>query len=223
MTFIVDSREKQETFDLCKTMGIPAKRMKLEVGDFMSERMCVERKAVNDLYGSVLSQRLSDQLRRFNDYCETHGLIKFLLVEGNVDTFTKSLPEGMDFRVNTDVIYGTMASAIVRDQMNLIWVLPASGSSKESMTKEAIKLMYKVSQKIDEDKWGLQRRISLPHGPAMKVAHVASALRISMTLASRLLKKFGSLRNILLAKDSDLLVIPGIGQATLQRIKRLLD
>lgn len=221
--FLVDSREKEETFNLCKVLGIVAKRTALEVGDFASEKMRVERKTINDLYASILSQRLLDQLKRFNAFCEEKNLVKFLLVEGDIETFMEHLPEGMDMKVNPDIIYGTIASTIVRDNINLIWVLPASGRSKESMTLEALKVIYKISQKIDEGKWGLQRRENLPHGPSMKAAHVASVLRISVTLAERLLKKFKSLRGILLADDKDLLVVQGIGSSTLQRIKRLLD
>lgn len=221
--FLVDSREREETFNLCKVLGITAKRTALEVGDFASEKMRVERKTINDLYGSLLTQRLQDQLKRFNNYCDSHDLVKFLLVEGNIETFKEHLPQGMSLKVNPEVLYGTIASVLVRDRINLIWVLPASGSSKEAMTLEAIKIVYKVSQKVDEGKWGLQRRESLPHGPGMKAAHVATALRISVTLADRLLKKFGSLRNILLAEDKDLLVVSGLGATTLQRIKRLLD
>jgi len=219
--FLVDSREREETFNLCKVLGINATRTALEVGDFASEKMRVERKTISDLYASLMSHRLQNQLKRFNEFCDSKGLVKFLLVEGNFDTFKQHLPE--DIQTNEDLFYGTIASIIVRDNINLIWIVPTEGSSKESMTIEAMKTIYKVSQKIDEGKWGLPRRESLPNGPDMKIVHIASVLRISTTLAERLLQRFGSFRQILLAEDKDLLTITGVGQSTLQRIKRLLD
>ncbi|MHA1615451.1 MAG: helix-hairpin-helix domain-containing protein [Candidatus Thorarchaeota archaeon] len=51
---------------------------------------------------------------------------------------------------------------------------------------------------------------------------MSNVCHVSPTVAERLFKHFGSLKRILLASESELISVPGIGPITAKRIKSLL-
>jgi len=219
MTIYVDTREPPEVRSILKSLGYRFVVKKLDAGDLETPKCVFERKDISDLfqsmrgYGMRVGGRLFDQMDRLAEYCEERGKEPFLLIVGSVEDLKRRLPDGI--QINEDAIYGAVASVICRYGVNVLWI--------ERGLATALYVALKLAQKVAEGKRYLPHRYSFRKVHRDKrVAHVANVLRISPRIAERLVRKFGGLRGILNASDHELLLVDGIGPATVARIRALL-
>jgi len=209
MKIIVDTREKQKQLKLLKQLGITYERKKLDAGDYEAPGAVFERKTVYDLIQSVRTMKLFSELNKLIDYCEKHQKVPYLLVSGTIEQ-AKNKFKKMGLKVNEKSLWGAIASATVRYGVNVIW----------NLTDDVglLYVMYRIAEKIQQGKYMMPHRLQLRRDTNKRIALVSQVLHVSPTVAKRLLEKFGSLRNILLAPDNKLRYVDGIGQATLKRI-----
>jgi len=222
MKIIVDSREKWKGIwaKKLKALGYDVEIRALEAGDFMTERCVFERKTTNDFiqsfrgFVSRKGGRLFDQMQKLIAYCERENKIPWLLIVGDFGLTKESLAE-LGISLNVRAVFGAIASCCVRYGVNVVWNLRGED--------ELLFVMAKIAEKVEEGKFGVPHRKSIRRvHPNRKVNQVANVLGVGPKIAERLVQKFGGLRRILLASDAELATVPGIGPATIARIKSLI-
>jgi len=213
ITLYVDTREdtRNRSIDkICQDLRLPFVHAKLDVGDFATDKCIMERKTIQDFYGSTISQRIFDQQDRLAKWADEHNYVAIWGISGNLLDLHNEIP----IQINPEVLFGTMASIACRSRCHIFWA---------TCDEDLIKLFYEFATKVSEGKYGTPRRLPLSRDFATnRAAHVATVLRVSTKQAEGLLNKFGSLKKILLASDSDILLVSGIGQTTLQRIRAVI-
>lgn len=176
----------------------------------------IERKTMQDAFYSMRRGHWDDQLERGSHYCREHQIPYILALSGNLESFVENEKTRQRFNTNGEALIGGIASAAVRYGVHLVWV--------EDKT-EMLKIVFKMIQKIYEGKLFKQKRIVIRgyKGYSQRVLRLHRLIGISLNLSDKLIKKFGSLKNVLLAKDKDLLAIKGLGEKTLKNIRLILE
>ena len=182
----------------------------LKEGDYESELCLVERKTVNDLYGSMMGTkdkpgRLHDQLERLSVHQNEKVVI--LLITGSMGDFITKMHEVRKMNIDQDALYGQIASITCRYNIMPLWI---------HHPQEALITMIKLMMKIDEGKWQIPDRRD-PHILSMKL------LGISRQQYEDLLLKHRSLSNISRQPITELTKVHGIGTVKAQRILNVLN
>lgn len=166
-----------------------------------------ERKDVSDLINSISSKRIFDQARRMtSDYP-----IAFLVIVGDwyeaIDKF-----ESLHLKVNSNVIWGSLASLVVRNGLNILWY---------PNHEFAIDGVYRICVKISEGKYGLVDR-----GKGKKLNKPVDMLSmipgVTRKKAQNLLKKFGTIEGVCIASTDHLKKVDGIGPVLAKNIRHYL-
>ena len=230
MELLIDLREPRSIFYYAKMLKIPYRSVKLDVGDFQTERTVFERKTVGDLIQSVYGQKVAQGYRRqrffeqmdaMRAYCEETGRVGWLAISGTLEKvqqwFEKRQFGQRRLQLNVEAVYGAVASAIVRYGMHVVWM---------QTDEELVKVIWKIARKVEEGKFGKPRRSTLRKVHTDKrVALIANVLRVSPNIAERMFKRFGGLGKIIRIveeKPQELWLIDGVGEKTIKRIRVLL-
>jgi len=207
LAITVDTREPNDVVDIVRQMGYKIIRKKLEIGDYETRHAVFERKTAQDLTASMkpsTSGRIWEQMQDLSEYCEDEGKLGYLLITGLPERYESWKP-----------VYGCLASISVRYGIQIL---------QFENIFHALYVMCKIFEKLDEGKYGKPKRLVLRgFHPDKRVILVANVLRVSTSIAERLVERFGGLKNILLTDPKQLYLVPGVGPATLRRIKRLLE
>jgi len=214
LNIIVDSREPWWIQQSIRRFGYKVRTKRLEQGDILIGKAIFERKTIGDFIQSIRNGRLDNELYALQIHSEQNDLIPYLLISGNLeDAFAFYKQRGITVEVKA--VLGAIASASVRYGVNVVWNLTSD--------EELLYVAVKMAEKITEGKFRMPRRLRLRQiHENRKIAHIAAILRVSVRVAEELYKRFGGLKNILLASDEELYVVPGIGKATLKRIREII-
>jgi Fanconi anemia group M protein len=203
---VVDSREKQSNV-VYYLSSYPCSLVfrNVGVGDYIcSEKVCVERKTINDFVSSIVDGRLFSQLESLKESYEKPVLI----IEEYEDEIYRD--------VSDNVIYGAIARCIA-EGVSVIF-------SKSSY--HTAKLIYYIAKKEQELH---SRDVAFKPKPKAKsfseqqVLLVASLPNVNTTLAKRLLRIFKTPRNVFNASEKQLQRVPGIGEKKAKAIFKLLN
>jgi len=215
VTLYVDSREKEKVKTILRQLGIRFRTKGLECGDYESPDCVFERKTTFDLIQSVRSGHLFEQLRKMQTYCEDNNKLGFLCVSGSLKETEKML-KYRGLKLNVKSLLGAIKSATVRYGMHVVWNLDDD--------RELLYVINGIATAVAEGKLGLPHRKILPKRyENRRIAILCDVLRVSPTIAKRLLKRYRTLRGVLLADPRKLALIDGIGPTTIRRLKMLLD
>ena len=202
---IMDGRERNaELKEALKANGIEIDEKTIHVGDYIiSDRVCIERKTVQDFESSLTSGRLLDQVKRLKDNYQ----LPIIIVEG----------DPAEFRLGKNVITGAMVALYVDNGIEVIM----SGSAKE--TSEVITIIAKHEQN------GNLREPSLKGGRRAYSTSdyqeyiVANLPGIGPKLARSLLWHFKSIRKLSNARVEALMKVEKIGRGKAVAIHRTLN
>ena len=213
---VVDSREKETQKTFLKDAGVEFTVRALPCGDYSAEaddgRVTIERKAISDFMGSLLSGRLEEQLRKLSK-----EPIPILLITGSWKEVARYYKRG---KITEEHLIGAIASAIVRFGLrSVIWIQGDHAVPHNDGLMLATKVLKKVAEgKLDEITDRRIKRTDNPHREVVKLL-----LNIPSPVAENLLKRFKTIRGIINAPDQDLLTVSGIGPSRLERIRFMLD
>jgi len=207
LKIIVDHRESRSPvtrFLSLKEVEISAQQ--LDVGDYvLSTRIGVERKTVDDFLNSLIGGKLFVQMKNLRGAYSR----PLLVVEGE-GLLTKR-------NISHNAIFGSFGSIIVDYGIPII----TTHSSQE--TADFLYVMAQREQKtgnkpvaIRGEKWAT----SLHEQQQFIVEGLPN---ISVVLAQRLLRHFGSIRRIANATVEDLCEIQGIGETIAQELIKVLN
>lgn len=176
----------------------------------------VERKTMQDAWHSMRRGHWDDQLERGSHYCRKHQIPYILALSGNLESFIEQEKRRQRFNTNGVALIGGIASAAIRYGVHLVWI---------EDKKEMLKVVFKMIKKIAEGKLFKQKRIIIRgyQGYPQRVLRLHRLIGISLNLSDKLIKTLGSIKNVLLATDKELLAIKGIGKKTVKKIRMILD
>lgn len=144
---IVDTREKNSLV-LANLIELKAniKKEKLEIGDYQIKNIILERKTINDLFNSLYSNRLFDQLSNLKQYKR-----KALIIEGDY----RDIPEEKENSTKGLIISITLNSQIPilntkneRDTAELLLRIAKQQESKKNISLRK----NKIEKTIEEQK-----------------------------------------------------------------------
>lgn len=201
-----DSREgNSKVLRHLDTIGVDIKIKAMTVGDYqITDDIIIERKTAKDFVDSIVDKRLFKQATLMREEFKK----PIMILEGN-DFYSGF--------INPNAIRGAIASIAIDFGISII---PTRGSDDTAAMIKRIaikeqkgkppKIQIRTEKKPD-NLWEQQQFIieSLPNiGPVM---------------AKKLLKTFGSVRNVINASTDELQSIEGIGKKTAENINKVLE
>lgn len=201
IVIVSDFREK-EVIKHLKRLGAVVNEQALEIGDFVcSEIVCIERKTHQDFISSIIDKRIFEQ------------------AEDLKKNFKKPIViiEGYSFHnVNENVLKATIATLILDFGISLLSTRNPSDTAKTIFwlaKREQLERKASIGIKVGKKPKEIRR---------LQEFIVASIPSVSLTLAQRLLKKFGSIEKIFTADEDELKKVKGIGEKLAKRIRKIL-
>ncbi len=204
---VVDSREPEYVAALLVEMGVEVIRRAITPGDYVLSSECaVERKTVRDFVNSVYSGRVFEQVESLRRAYSR----PILILEGDIE-------EELEMRSNPRAIWG----ALLRLQADM--GVPVLNTPTVLHTADLLYTLSKRLQRKKEEKISVQHKPRLTTDREKQMFVIASLPNIGEELAARLLRHFGSIRNVFRASKEDLEKVEGIGGVKAERIIKLLD
>lgn len=194
---------------LAKMPSVAVTQQRLPVGDYViNDQLIIERKTLLDFAISLKSGRLFSQLHRLS----TNKLHGILLLEGNSQDL-----EGSNMR--REAIQGALIHISLSMQIPIL---------RSLHPEESAQLMIYLARQLDE--------LSFPRTTVKRYrpTKLKSKQRnqqyllqglpgISPERARLLLEKFGSVEKVLLASETELRDVPGIGNTVAQKIRWIVE
>ncbi|MBW2999347.1 DEAD/DEAH box helicase, partial [Candidatus Woesearchaeota archaeon] len=205
---IADDREKssgitKELIDI----GVDVELKRLDVADYiLSKRVGVEHKNVADFVDSIIDGRLLQQIKDLKQNFER----PLIIVEGEEDIFSQR-------SIHPNAIRGMLATIAVS------YGIPVLQTKNFKDTSA----LLAVIAKREQDETG---KYFSPHGSRKPLTlkeqqeYIVSALPgVGATLATPLLKQFGSVKGVVNAPEEELKKIDKIGEKKAKEIQKVLN
>ena len=202
-TIIVDYREKNSLVSsyLIKH-GFLVEFKQLKIGDYVVKDTIIERKTVDDFIGSMINRRLVNQIQDMQQYEN-----KLLIIEGISEKelySDKPSEEG----VNANAVRGFLLSITMKFKMPTIF------SKNSEDTARFIAVLSK--RKENEINLNVKKR-TLDENEQLQYI-IEGFPGVGPKKAKKLLEKFGSIQNIILAPTEDLKEILGVKAEAVREI-----
>jgi Fanconi anemia group M protein len=221
MRIIIDWREKDKIASIIKEFH-PVERMQLKLGDILvmsKDGAClVERKTPKDLFQSIRTNRLWDQLLRFMKAKSMLGFPikrKLLLIDGSFSEY-----EGNGSRV-----WKSLMGAI----QEIIWVyqIPVVFAENDSALEAFLKTLIDREEKQKNESLPKARWYRKPIPKELPIKDrkqyiVASLPFIGEKLASSLMERFRTIDALVNASQKNLEKVEGIGKRRANLIYQIL-
>jgi len=216
---VVDEREKNSQIpNLLKIMGVFVDYKQLSVGDYIvSPETVIERKTIHDLINSIYDGRLFIQCSdMINHYSKP-----FIIIEGSIEDLDSREKIDSDSKLIVDKIriaYDTLIKIALNFRIPILYT--------PSIHYTAELLIHLASIPFNDASHGgpLLKKIKKTNPIYIQQLYVLTSLPgIGTKLATRLLDKFHSPKNVLNASIADLARIPGLGNIRAEKIRRILD
>jgi ERCC4-type nuclease len=197
----VDYREKNSLVasHLIK-LGFEIEFKELKIGDYIVKDVIIERKTVQDFIGSMINHRLINQIEELKQYEN-----KLLIIEGISE---QELYKEENTNINANAIRGFLLNIL------LIHKIPIIFSKNPEDTAKFINVLSKRKDReinLNAKKKTLDKKEQLQF-------IVEGFPSVGPKKAKKLLEKFGSIQNIILASTEDLKEILGIQAENIREI-----
>ncbi len=198
---IIDYREKNSlVYSYLIRNGFEIEFKELKVGDYIVKDVVIERKTISDFISSMINQRLIKQIEELKQYEN-----KLIIIEGISE---KELYTDNKEGINPNAIRGFLLSITLKHKIPIIFSKNSEDTAKfiEILSKKKEKeINLNAKKKILNKKEQLQFIIESFPGVGPKKA-------------KRLLEKFGSIQNIILAPTEELREILGVQSENVREI-----
>ncbi|MEM0201279.1 MAG: ERCC4 domain-containing protein [Candidatus Micrarchaeaceae archaeon] len=205
LSIIVDNRERNyELLDQLSQYNIKLSFKQLPVGDYIiSDRMCVERKTVNDFENSIIDSRIFDQAERLSKSFSK----PILILEGNID----------DAKLGRNVILGTILS--LYREYNILIINSYSPEETSYLLSRFVE-KEQNEQKREPKLSGIKKNRSELE---LQIMILSSIPGIGTKTARNMLSYFKNIKNIVDATPKELMKIEKIGKKKAEKINSLLN
>jgi Fanconi anemia group M protein len=174
-------------------------------GDFLcSDRVCIEKKLVQDFIKSITDKRLFQQLKAMKDNFEK----PILIIEGEESLYGFLQP---------NIIRGALAAIAVDLAIPIIW-------TRDLADTAGVIFWIAKREQMDEKREVSLKTKKIPETIEEKQEYlIASLPDVSTVRAKALLKHFKTPRSIFNASVDELQEVTGIGEKIAEKIKKLLE
>ncbi len=202
---VMDVHEPREIREALTSYGAKVQIRPLPAGDYhVGDSVGIERKTVSDFMSSMYSGRLGSQISSMVKCYDT----PLLLVEGR--------PELQRIRFNTKSYYGYICSLLLSRAISVIQTPNTQTSAL------VIHLIARRTSRPGRTPRGVRTRAAKSDEEA--IANILSSFPgIGPVLSLRLLRRFGSIRGVLSATESEISSVEGVGKRKAKTILRLCD
>jgi len=189
---IIDYREKNSLVaSYLVKQGFNIEFKELKIGDYIVKNTIIERKTVQDFISSMMNHRLINQIEELKQYEN-----KLLIIEGisERELYNENSPG-----VNANAVRGFLLSILLKHKIPMIF------SKNAEDTAKFINVLSKKKEKeinLNAKKKTLNKKEQLQF-------IIESLPGVGPKKAKKLLEKFGSIQNIILAPTEDLRDILG--------------
>jgi Fanconi anemia group M protein len=206
LKIIADTRERSNIILSALREGCDIELRQLPVGDFLlSDRVCVERKTMDDFLTSIVDHRLMSQLVEMKRNFEAP-----ILILENVDRLYAQR------NIHPNAIRGVLASISVDYRIPII-------PSEDEEDTAAILLAIAKREQLENTRVVALRGEKKPELLSEKQRFVVESLpQVSSVLADRLLKRFKTLESLMNANEETLREVDGIGAKKAQEIRNVI-
>lgn len=208
---IIDDREPEKISTYIKEIvgEDKCKIERLPIGDIVcpEKGIAIERKSINDFYGSIVSQRIFDQCKQMqssypNMYLIISGSFKQLITDPNL------------FNVNVHVYLGAIASLSTKYGVSVINV-----DNDKQLAYLAVKIIEKHGEAVD---LAPVKRLTVST-ESLKMAAITACRGFSSEKATKVLSKYPTISMLCAATVEQLQEIDGIGPKLAENIKEVFD
>ncbi len=202
----IDNRERNSTILSILRDNCEIELTQLPVGDYLlSDRVCVERKTVEDFLQSIIDKRLMKQMIEM----DRNFKVPILIIEGIESLYGVR-------NIHPNAIRGVLSSISCDFNVRII------PTEDESDTAQMLISIAKREQLEKNHLVGL-RGEKKPELLSERQRFVVESLpNVSAVLADRMLKKFKNVENIMLATEKKLMEIDGIGDKKAEEIRKVI-
>lgn len=202
MRIVADERERGSGIPtLLENMGVRVVYDLLEMGDYLlSDKVAIERKTVQDLVASIFDGRLFKQVSALKQAYER----PILLIEGDLSDIEK-------LTNRPRAVIGALTAVAVG------FALPILYAGDKRQTAEYI---YTIASRLHR-RGESRQPITPPKAGRVfdeRIRVLAALPGVGPTLAERLLKRFGNLRNVFNASITELMKVKGLNQEKAEAI-----
>jgi len=199
---VIDDRESNIFLDLFSRLNCFIEFKRIAVGDFVcSERTVVERKSRSDFESSILDMRLFHQLENLKSNYKNVVII----VEGIKN----------DERISHEALMGAYAF-LLTNGVSLFFTRDKKG------TAEIIYSIAKHEQVSKNIAFSIKSKRKTNNLSQTQRSIVESFPMIGPKLAKSLLERFGSLDNLILADEKELLKVDKFGDKKVRVLKKTI-
>ncbi len=204
---IADYREKSSRiFKLLLEKGVKVDLKRLDIGDYiLSQRVAVELKTKKDFVDSIIDGRLLSQVKELKENYER----PIILVEGSSDIYSER-------NIHKNAVNGMIITLIINYGVPILW------SKNAVETADLFYLIAKKEQLGNENHYELHSRKPLTLKEQQEYV-VSSLPGVGLSTARDLLKKFGSVRNIVSSAEDKLKEVSLIGKKKARKIRDVID
>lgn len=180
----------------------------LKTADYISsDRVAVERKRIQDFLQSIVDQRLFSQLQDLTEAYER----PILIIEGSPEIlFTER-------EIHPNTIRGVLSSIAVDYRVPIIWTLNARETAAQVFWlayREQIKEKRDISIRTNHKTCSV---------PKQQEFIIAGLPHVNTKLSRRLLKEFGTVKNVFCCTEEMLKKVDGLGEKKARKIYDLLN
>jgi len=204
---IADVRESGFAIQALREMKADVVEKTISPGDYVvGEGFAVERKTFRDFVSSIFKKRLFEQLERLGRAYARCCLI----VEGDIGY-------GLAGLTNPMVFWGALA------HITSEWNIPVVFTTNEEQTAQFLFSLAKKLQTAKEvtvEAVYKPKRYSLTDQQRFAVQGLPT---VGPKSADKLLKRFGNVRRVFMAKDYELKRVEGFGEKRAREISQFLD
>jgi len=204
---IADHREKNSlVISELASLGIQVSMEHLEVADFLVRGTAIERKTVSDFLSSMISKRLSEQLINMQQYES-----RLLLIEGIEEHELYSDSRNRDSGINPNAIRGFLLDILLKYQVPIIFT---------KNYEDTAKFLVVLAKKQDKNNESLRAKRQVRSVSEQKQFILEGFPGIGPETAKKLLKEYGSIKNIINSSSEEL--EHSIGKKS-ESFKKILD
>lgn len=205
LKMIVDNRERNISIvEGLADSGIEITFAQLPVGDYIiSDRICVERKTISDFEGSIMNNRLFDQIERLHESFPK----PMLILEGDES----------EARLGNNVLIGAMLRLYTDYNVQVV---------RSHDPSETVAILAKFAE-MEQDKEnrelrivGVKRAYSVPEWQMLILSTIPG---VGPKLARKLIEHFRTIRNVASASAEELTEVDKIGKKKAARIYEVLN
>jgi len=183
--------------------GVDVRMETLIAGDYIvNDRIVVERKTKGDFVSSLIGNRLFAQCQRL----KKTSYSPIFVIEGN--------PYKSGHKISNEAVKGALLS------ISVSWQIPIVFSHN---TEDTAKILIAAASQLVREGSFIRRKGNKPKAIMKKRLYLLQGLpMVGVTIANKLLERFGSIERVVLASVDELMEVDGIGKGKALKIKEFI-